>query len=214
MEARVVCISFADGAAGEELSRLVAERLGFPLINQEIVTRAAREAGVKADAVADVERRRSLLGRLLDGIADSGLTSPYGDLAMAHVEPGPTSDDLRGLIRTAIEERAAEGDVVLAAHAASLALAERADVLRVLVTAPEPTRAARLAEAGGLDEGAARKALRRMDAGRADYLKRFYGVEHEDAELYDLVINTERIQPEQGAELVASTARGGQRAAA
>jgi len=42
---RVVCMSSLDGAGGEEVGRLVADRLGVPLLNEEIVARAARESG-------------------------------------------------------------------------------------------------------------------------------------------------------------------------
>ena len=51
------------------------------------------------------------------------------------------SDELRNLIRMAIEETAERGNVVIVAHAASHALAGRYDVLRVLVTASAETDA-------------------------------------------------------------------------
>lgn len=40
------------------------------------------------------------------------------------------------------------------------------------------------------------------DAGRADYLKRFYGVGGELPTHYDLVLNTDRLDAETAAELV------------
>ena len=40
------------------------------------------------------------------------------------------------------------------------------------------------------------------DAGRADYLKRFYGVDEESPTQYDLVINTDVLSLEQAADLV------------
>ena len=48
-----------------------------------------------------------------------------------------------------------------------------------------------VAEERGTDEHAAAKELKRSDESRADFLKRFYGVEHEQASHYDLVVNTE-----------------------
>ena len=61
------------------------------------------------------------------------------------------SDDLRGLIRSVIEDTAATGNVVIVAHAASLALASRGDVFRVLITASMQTRQRRLATSLGVD---------------------------------------------------------------
>ena len=102
---------------------------------------------------------------------------------------------MRALIREAIEEVAARGNVVIVAHAASFALAGREGVLRVLVTASPETRASRF-------EGS----IKDSDAERADYLRRFYGVEHELPTHYDLVLNTDAVSAELAADLVALAA--------
>jgi cytidylate kinase len=114
----------------------------------------------------------------------------------------PASDELRGLIRSVIEETATAGEVVLVSHAASLALGTREDVLRVLVTAPTSTRQRRLASTLDVDEKEAARMIKRSDAGRADYIKRFYGVGAELPSHYDLVINTDRITPNAVARLI------------
>jgi cytidylate kinase len=99
---------------------------------------------------------------------------------------------------------------VIVAHAASLALGDRDDVLRVLITASSETRARRLAEAGDIDEAEAKKVVARGDANRADYLKRFYGTSAELPTHYDLVINTDRVTLEDAASLILSAARSQQ----
>ncbi len=114
----------------------------------------------------------------------------------------PASDELRGLIRSVIEDTATSGEVVLVSHAASLALGDRDDVLRILITAPTPTRQRRLASTLGVDEKEAARVIKRSDAGRADYIKRFYGVGAELPSYYDLVINTDRITPDAVARLI------------
>ena len=50
------------------------------------------------------------------------------------------------------------------------------------------------------------RALNRSDKNRADYLKRFYGVDHEQPTDYDLTINTDHISTEDAAELTRQTA--------
>lgn len=74
---------------------------------------------------------------------------------------------------------------MIVAHAALVALAERDDVLLVLVTASPETRRRRLAEAHRLDEKESAKALGQADAGRADYLERFHGIGTELPTHYD-----------------------------
>src|SRR6266511_5353588 len=103
----------------------------------------------------------------------------------------PASEDLRALIRDAIRETADDGEIVIAAHAASIALAGRADTLRVLVTASQQTRDERIASARDLDARQAEKAREDEDAARADYLMRFHGVERELPTHYDFVLNTD-----------------------
>ncbi len=209
MAHKVVCISSEDGAGAPAAAELVASRLGFRVVDEDIVTRAAVEAGVDQEVVVDVERRKSVLVRLIEGLGTAGMGTGY---VMAPAEsPGygkPVSDELKGLIKSVIEETATAGEVVIVSHAASLALGERDDVLRVLVTASPPTRARRLAELLGVDEKEAARSLKRSDAGRADYIKRFYGVGAELPTHYDIVINTDRLTPEDAARLIVDAAGG------
>ena len=121
-----------------------------------------------------------------------------------YLEPEvPVSDELRDLIRQAIEETAARGDAVIVAHAASHALAARADALRVLVTASPATRCARVAAEQGLSEkdAAAHRLGRRTRTG-LDYLKRFFGEKSELPTQYDVVVNTDRLSPAEAASIV------------
>ena len=188
------------------MARLVADQLGFRLIDEEIVTRAAENQKVHVDDLADVERRKSLLTRILSEVVIGAAMGPPGTMIIYPTELRPDKNSLRGLIRQSIEETAEEGNVVIVSHAASHALADRADVLRVLVTASPETRVRRLIDASGLDEKQATKSIGENDAGRADYLKRFYGIAGELPTHYDLVINTDRIPAERGAELVTNAA--------
>jgi cytidylate kinase len=205
----VVCISHAAGAGGEEVGRLVADRLGFLYVNEEIVARAAAKGGLDAADVADEERRKSLAARALNAIAQGG-----GE-AWALGASGPLgsrdeldSDDIRSLIRETIEQTAARGKAVIVAHAASYAIGRGDAVLRVLVTASPDTRATRVADAEGLDQARGARAVKESDAGRADYLKRFYDVREESPTHYDLVLNTDGLSIEQAAELISQAASG------
>jgi hypothetical protein len=186
------------------LGRLVADKLGFRLIDEEIVTRAAENQNVNVEDLADVERRKSLLSRILrEAAVGAAMGAPDGAAMLFYgPEAPPDKNSLRALIRQSINETAEEGNVVIVSHAASYALANRDDVLRVLVTASPETRARRLVDASGLDEKQATKSIGTNDAGRADYLKRFYDVADELPTHYDVVINTDRIPADQWSELV------------
>ena len=205
MAYRSVCISPTDGSGSELVGPMVAEALGFQLLNAQIVARAAADAGVDTAAVVDEERRRSVAARLLGRLTDAG-PGLTGDAA-AFEHAGPDPEDLRAFIREIIREAGERGDAVIVTHAASYALADRADVLRVLISASPETRARRIAEAKGCSESEAATAIARGDAGRADYLKRFYDIDAELPTHYDLVINTDRLDAGAAAELIVSAAR-------
>jgi cytidylate kinase len=203
----VVCISHAAGAGGEEVGRLVAERLGFLYVNEEIVARAAAKGGVDAADVADEERRKSLAARALNAIAQGGGEAwTLGAVGPLSSREELDSDDIRSLIRETIEQTAARGQAVIVAHAASYAIGHGDGVLRVLVTASPETRTTRVAEAEGLDQAGAARAVKESDAGRADYLKRFYDVREESPTHYDLVLNTDALSVERAAELIQAAA--------
>jgi cytidylate kinase len=206
---RVVTLSHATGAEGEGIGRIVAERLGFRYIDQEIIDLAAERVGVDAALVADVERRKSLLARILSVFGQGPVTEAAGasGVLVPDAIKAADSDGLRALIVDAIKETAERGDVVIVSHAASIPLAGRKDLLRVLVTASVATRERRVTEAARGAKVDAATIVKDSDAGRADYFVQFYEIERELPTHYDLVINTDVLTPAEAAELVIAAAR-------
>ena len=101
------------------------------------------------------------MARLLDALSSSSDATGHafsGGVSVYSPADVPMTEDLRGLIRAAIEETSARGDVVIVSHAASHALAANTDVLRVLVTASRETRTARLVESVRRQRGGRRRA--------------------------------------------------------
>lgn len=206
MSRSLVCISRAWGAGGEDVGRLVAERLGFLFVDEEIIARAGELGGVDLETVADAERRKSLLERWLDYVAQGG--------AALDATPMPPdwnqhpTEAVREFIRDAIGEVASRGNAVIVAHAASHAIGATPNALRVLVTASPDTRSQRLAASDGLGEEEAARAIKSSDVERADYLKRFYGTKEELPTQYDLVVNTDTLSVEQAATLIVLATAG------
>jgi hypothetical protein len=82
-----VCISSEEGAGGFGAAHLVARELRLAVIDEEIITRAAVEAGIDKEVVVDVERRTSMLVRLLEGLGSTargqGLACVGADVLLA-----------------------------------------------------------------------------------------------------------------------------------
>ena len=79
-------------------------------------------------------------------------------------------------------------------------------MLRVLVTASAETRVRRVSATQDMEPRAAARLVKDSDAGRADYLKRFYGVERELPTHFDVVVNTDVVSPERAADVIAAGA--------
>lgn len=216
MEFRVICISHADGSLGEEVGRAVAADLGWRYVDEQLIAAAAREARVDPALVAAAEQKQSLMQKIMDSLAAmSDNLSPAvlaAGLGVTGMETSTSKrasrDDLRIMIRAAILEVAKAGDAVIGAHAASLALAGKPNVLRVLVTAPDSTRAARIARDRGVTDAEALDLLQQGDAGRREYLRAFYEIETELPTHYDLVLNTEVLSPTEVSRLIVTAAKG------
>jgi cytidylate kinase len=218
MSFRVICISRTVAAGGEQIGQIVAERLGFRYVDEQIITRAAQQAQVDPGLVAAAEHRRPLLQRLLDRLAMAGdLAGPMSLATGVPIDafvPGAggyhaVPDDLRVLIRAAIHEIAALGNAVIVAHAASMALSGTENVLRVLITASPETRAQRLLAAQGISATEAAAAVAASDRERRDYFQRFYNIKEELSTHYDLTISTDVLEPPQAVEIIVAAAQSG-----
>jgi cytidylate kinase len=201
MIGRVVAVSRTIGAGGETIAHLVSRELGLRYVDEEIITAAAKKAGVNPHLVADAEKRQGLLLRFIDGLGERGVTADHGFMFTGAPE-GERSEDFRELIRDALRETAERGDVVIVAHAASMALAGRENLLRVLITASPEMRVWRVADFSKVHLAEAEQIVKRSDAARADYIRRFYDVDRELPTHYDLVINTDEVSPDQAAKAV------------
>lgn len=210
----VVCISRSLAAGGEDVGHAVAARLGYRYVDEEIIFKASRLAQVDPNVVAAAEHKQPLLQRLLDKLAAAQEMAGPVTLAtglpieffQAPTLPKAPQDDLRLLIRAAIHEVADAGQAVIVAHAASLALAGKPGVLRVLVTASDEVRAQRLAAAQHLTTADAAAAIAKSDRERRSYFQTFYKIKQELPTHYDMVLNTDVLTSAQAVDLIACAA--------
>ena len=198
----IITISREYGALSLSVSRIVAERLGYRLVDEQLPVVAAWRLGTSADVVETVSERPRRYGeRVLDQLG--------GGVPEA-VQP-PDSDDFpvetRHAIEAAVRQEAAGGDAVIVGRSAGAILAGRPDLLRVYVHAPLVWRAARVAQSLGIDESAARAEIARIDEARRTYAREGYRVTPGDARNYDLVIDTARFGVDGAAAIVIAAAR-------
>jgi cytidylate kinase len=102
---------------------------------------------------------------------------------------------------------ATEHHLVVATAGAELLLKSLPGVLRVAVVGPEARRVGTLMLEHRLDRPVARQLLRSLEAEQRAYRKRRFGRASAPACLFDLVFNSESLDPEQVAQLIEAAAR-------
>lgn len=200
MDCKVISISRALAAGGEEIGRDVASRLDFRFVDDEIIARAAQKAGVSPQTIEKIERTQPLIDRILKYIGTVPVDSA------GYLPPPSVSPAYEGLIEQVIRETANQGNVVIVAHAASIPLAGMPGLLRVLVTGSPETRVARLAGSPEMDVRKAKRAIDDSDRERGNYLQRFYNVREELPTHYDIVLNTDVLTFATAADLITAAA--------
>lgn len=113
------------------------------------------------------------------------------------------------LVTSVLARLATEHHLVVSAEGAEWLFQEFPGLLRVHVVAPEARRIGVLMIERRLERPAARELLRKLEADARLLRRRRFGRSAQRAEAFDLVVNTERLEPEQVAEIVAGAAAAG-----
>ncbi len=186
---RAVTISHLYGSGGGEIGARLAQRLGWKLIDHEIVAQVAEKMGISLhEADARDEYPESFFARLLSTIqvtlgappSPASLAVPVGELHTAYQQT----------IATLVEAAADQGHAVIIGRGSQVVLANRRDVLHVRIVAPLPQRIDYVAKREGIGAAEARTRIQLKDRVRARYLRTEYHQESDNPLLYDLVVNT------------------------
>jgi len=176
----IVAISQTLGSLGDEVGRELARTLSYEFADREIIFQAAERFG---EGVTELQHATEEKPTLWERFTEA--KEPY----LTDVE-------------AIIWEMAARDNVVLVGRGAPFLLRAVPHTLRVRVTAPESLRAKRLENQEGLATDAARDIVRQSDRDRAARVKFLYQVGWDNALLYDLVLNTERLAVTEGVRMI------------
>jgi len=195
---QLITISREYGAGGSELGVVLGRRLGWPVLDHELIRKlAARLSCEEGEVRAMDEHAPSFFERLASAAV---VTAPESRI---HTTPWPTDPDcVAAAAREVLLEAAENPPVVVVGHGGNCLFGGRTDVLRVRVTAPYDVRVNRVAQRTGSTLAQARAQVRRRDADRQQYLQRYYQSDVNDACCYDLQINTATISLDAAAELI------------
>lgn len=196
---RLVTVAREYGSGGSDLARALGRTPGWKVLeDREIVRRVARELGVpERDVAARDERVATLAERL-----GNSLAGVFPELLLPPDAPEIDEDAVAEASAQVLRDAAEDPPVVVVGHGGMCLFAERPDAFHIRVTAPFEHRVGAVSVRLDLARDAAAEEIRARDRQRAAYVRRRFGVEWDDSTLYHLVLNSERIAPRRGAELL------------
>lgn len=176
MKNRIITISREFGSGGRTIGKRVAEELGIPCYDNELLQKIAEESGFQENY-----------------IKEAGEYAPGGFLATAfsHRTAGANNADYLWQIQfKIISELAEKGSCVIVGRCADYILRDKADCLRVFIHADMKFRAERIVREYGERAESPEQRLKDKDKRRAAYHRFYTDMKWGHAQNYDLTLNS------------------------
>jgi len=184
----IITISREVGSYGDEIAAMVAEKLGYELMDREQVHKLVRQCDAEfsraCEAFAEEVKPRGFFERL--SFSNPSFTALFEALNY---------------------EAALEGNVVMLGRGAQVAFAKVPGVLKCRVVAPLELRVQRIMKKKGMSREEALEFVQRYGRERRALLESIYRVDLYSPSNFDLVLNTAGFELDQAVELVVQAAR-------
>lgn len=203
---QIVTVSRMYGSGGSEVAAKVAERLGWTLLDNEIVEEVAQRLGI---SVAEVSAREERVSSAEERLATT-LAMTTGEFVIpgAEVLTSPSEEQMLLMTQHVINDAVAKGPVVLVGRGAQMQLARHADALHAFCYAPKAALIARAMARHNCNEAEARRIVEDMNRNREQYVKKHWKRSWSAHENYHICLNTEWLGIDGAADLIASLAGG------
>ncbi len=202
---RVLTVAREYGSGGACIARAVSERLGWELLDKELVFEIARAMHVEPELVGQFDEKvDSWLHRLSRRSLCRGAFEGVAAVTKEDLFDAETTAELAGRLIEAAHER---GNCVIVGRGAQCLLQNRRDALHVFIYAPLAQRIARARSRvpRGYD---VEHFIRSVDRQRAEYIRFHYGCDWTDPHLYHMLISSE-IGEDRVASIIADAVLGG-----
>jgi cytidylate kinase len=200
----ILTVSRLYGSGGSEVAGIVAEKLGWSLLDNAVVDAVAARMGLSvAEVQAREERVPSLVERLTAAMA---MSSQEWVSPMAAVKR-PTDEQLIEVTHRIIDEAIARGPLVVVGRGTQEMLAEREDTLHVFCYAPRKALITRTMQREGLSAEEAARLVDDTNKQRDQWVRLHWERDRRAHENYDLSVNTERLGIDGAADLIVIAAR-------
>ena len=196
MEKKIITISREFGSGGRTIGRMVAQRLGIPFYDKELVDQIALESGF-APKFVEEHGEHSPSGSLFSyAFAPQGVPGVMNGLS--------TADFLWNIQCSVIQQLAEKGPCVIVGRNADYILKDRPEALHIYTFADVPFRAERIVRLYGDSEKSPEARLAEKDKRRRVNYQHYTGRTWGQSQNYDLCLDTGTLGLEQCADIICS----------
>ena len=185
MEKNIITISRQFGSGGRSIGRAVAERLGIPFYDKELVEQIALESGFDPSYVD--EHGEHAPGKTAFSYAFAAQGVPGAMQGMS------AADFLWHIQCNVILQLAQRGPCVIVGRNADYILKDRPDAMHIFIHADMPYRAERIVNLYGQAEKSPEARLTEKDKRRKINYQHYTGRDWGKAENYDICLNSSKL---------------------
>ena len=194
MKKNIITISRQFGSGGRTVGHLVAEKLGIPFYDKELVEQIAVESGFAPKFVEEHGEHSPGRSLFSYAFAPQGVPGVMNGLS--------TADFLWNIQCGAILQLAEQGPCVIVGRNADYILKDREDVLHTYIHADKEFRADRIVRLYGESEKSPQARLAEKDKRRSVNYQHYTGRTWGAADNYDISLNTGTIGVEAAADII------------
>ncbi len=182
-----ICVGRESGSGGRRLAMRVAEALGIPCYDKELIAVAAEKSGLCEEILKnhDEKATKSFLYSLVMDTYSMGYHTAPLDMPM----------EQKAFLAqyNAIKDIAAQGSCVIVGRCADYALEDDPDMISIFVSGDYDDKIEHLKSGYGFNDAQAKDYMVKTDKRRSNYYNYYSNKKWADARSYDLCINRSKL---------------------
>lgn len=193
----IITIAREFGSGGREVGKLVADKLGFPYYDSELIKMAAEESGYSEDYVRTHEQK----------LPNNLLYDLYTQYYAYGTDEQPKYEALFEAEQNVMKSLAEKKSCVIVGRVSNYVFRKYERSLHVFISAGMEHKIQRVVKRDNMEPKEAEKKIKKVDLERKNHCKYFTGTEWGMADNYDLTLRTDAFSVEDAAEAIVSLAR-------
>ena len=175
------------GAGVANISRLLAEKLGWKVWDKEITAEIARHVNCDTELIAKREERMdSMFYDLMRAFMRGSVEAQFETKGIELLD----ADHIAALFEKVVKGIAEKGECIIIGRGAPFFLRERDDAFHVFLYAPYEEKLRRTI-ATGESKSRAEHLLATVDKERMAFVRKYYGADFPNRYLYNMMLNTQ-----------------------